>query len=185
MVGVIGVGVGVFGVGGVVGVGVIGVGVFGVGGVGRVGVFGAGRAGVFGVERVGVFGAGTLLPKDLLLSSLRPFRRGGGRGSLPRPYFTGYEVSVLFIEIFRISRSRGGIVVYVGVPHSAVEGGDAILRSSMNEHQHAHSYVALHGQSIDRKVMITFDVIVGAIGPMVACLRVCVSTAAPAFSKGK
>ena len=45
--GVVGVGVVVFGVG---------VGRVGIVGVGRAGVFGAGRAGVGGVERVGVFG---------------------------------------------------------------------------------------------------------------------------------
>lgn len=57
--------------------------------------------------------------------------------------------------------------------------------STMNEYQHVHGYVAPHGQSIDRKVMITSGVIGEAIGPMVSCLRVCVNTAAPAFGKGK
>jgi hypothetical protein len=52
----------------------------------------------------------------------------------------------------------------------------------MNEDQHLHGYVAPH--SIDRTVMITSDEIGGAIGPMVACLRMCVNTAAPAFGKG-
>jgi hypothetical protein len=57
----------------------------------------------------------------------------------------------------------------------------------MNEHQHAHGYVAVapRGQSIDRKVMITPDVIGGATGPMAACLCVCVNTAAPTFGKKK